>query len=137
MELDIYQAETARIASVQAAILEEVRQILASGRTLSSLELSGLLHALQVSIENAIGKAKRWLKERGQVVPVSGYDAFSALASLGLISSHDLSAWNAIVGLRNRIVHDYMNIDSKLVQNLVAQKQEKLVIDFLLRDYPG
>ncbi len=48
MELEIYQAETARIAAKQAANLEDARQILASGRPLSRLEFSGL-HTLMVT----------------------------------------------------------------------------------------
>lgn len=137
MELELYQAETARMAATQAASLEDARQILASGRPLSRLEFSGLQRALQVSIENAIGKAKRWLKERGQVVPISAYDAFNALASIGLLPADDLPAWNAIIGLRNRLVHDYMNIDEQLVKNLVLARKEQLVLDFLLQDYPS
>ena len=54
MDLDLYQAETARIADQQLALLTAARQILASGRSLSALEQSGVLHALQVLIENAI-----------------------------------------------------------------------------------
>ncbi|MBS7351075.1 MAG: DUF86 domain-containing protein [Comamonas sp.] len=137
MELDIYQAETARTAAAQSAYLDEARQIVQSGRPLSGLEFSGLLHALQISVENAIGKAKRWLKAYGQVVPVSAYDAFVALAESGLIERADLPAWNAIIGLRNRIVHDYMNLDLGLVQQLVIQRKEKMIMDFLLRPYPG
>lgn len=95
MELELYQAETARMAATQAASLEDARQILASGRPLSRLEFSGLQRALQVSIENAI------------------------------------------IGLRNRLVHDYMNLDEQLVKNLVLERKEQLVLDFLLRDYPG
>lgn len=138
MELELYQAETARIAATQAASLEDARQILASGRTLSRLEFSGLQRALQVSIENAIGKAKRWLKERDQIVPISAYDAFKALTDIGLLPANDLPAWNSIVGLRNRLVHDYMkNIDEQLVKNLVVERKEQLVLDFLLRDFPS
>jgi hypothetical protein len=45
MRLDLYQEETERIAAQQAAVLDEARRILASGRTLSPLEDNGLLHA--------------------------------------------------------------------------------------------
>jgi len=53
------------------------------GRALTGLEQNGVLHALQVIIENAIGKAKHWLKARDRVVPISGYDEFKSLASIG------------------------------------------------------
>lgn len=134
MRLDLYQAETARIAAEQSALLGQARVILQQGRALTPLEQSGLLHALQILIENAIGKAKHLLKACDQPVPVSGYDAFKALANQSIIESTDLTAWNAIIGLRNRIVHDYMNIDMDQVTALVIANKEQFVVRFLLQD---
>ncbi len=57
MRPDLYQAETKRIATQQGALLRQAKDILAEGRTLTLLEKGGVLHALQVLIENAIGKA--------------------------------------------------------------------------------
>jgi len=130
--LDVYQAGTARIAALQATRLQQARDI-ASSRTLTELEQAGMLHALHVCIENAIGKSKQWLKASGQVVPVSAYDAFAALAQLGLLDAGELPAWKALIGLRNRIVHDYMNVSMPLVQEWVVQQREQFVLDFLLR----
>lgn len=132
MRDDIYLAETQRIAAEQQARLDQARDALQSAGHLSLLEQGGVLHALQVLIENAIGKAKRMLKETGQPVPVSAYDAFSALVTHGLLPASDLPKWNAIVGLRNRLVHDYMNVDMGQVLALVAQEHERFVVAFLL-----
>lgn len=133
MRLDLYQAETERIAAEQAAVLDEARRILAAGRPLTRLEDNGVLHALQVLVENAIGKAKQWLKASGRVVPVSAYDAFAALADAGLLDRADLPRWNALVGLRNRIVHDYMNLDLERIHELVRHGADGFVVDFLMR----
>lgn len=38
----------------------------------------------------------------------------------------------AIIGLRNRIVHDYMNIDMDQVIALVAADKEQFVVRFLV-----
>jgi uncharacterized protein YutE (UPF0331/DUF86 family) len=133
MRLDLYQAETARIAAEQHALLTQARTILATGRALTALEQGGVLHALQVLIENAIGKAKQLLKARNQPVPISGYDAFKTLADAGLIAPADVPAWNAVIGLRNRIVHDYMNIDMGQVIALVEACKDKFIVDFLLK----
>ena len=135
MRLDLYQAETARIATEQAALLTQAKTILQQGRALTPLEQSGVLHALQILIENAIGKAKQWLKASGQAVPVSAYDAFTALGSSQQLSPDDLKAWIAIVGLRNRIVHDYMNVDMDQVIALVKADQDQFVLRFLLQDF--
>jgi uncharacterized protein YutE (UPF0331/DUF86 family) len=133
MRLDLYQAETERIAAEQTALLDEAREMLKAGRRLSALESNGVLHALQVLIENSIGKAKQWLKGKGEPVPVSAYDAFAALARVGLMASDDLPGWNALVGIRNRIVHDYMNIDLGRIHALVLEDRYRFVSDFLLR----
>ena len=133
MRLDLYQAETARIATQQSALLTLAKQRLVDGLTLSPLEQSGVLHALQILIENAIGKAKQFLKAQDEPVPVSAYDAFAALARRGEGSQDQLPAWNAIIGLRNRIIHDYMNIDMQRVQELVAMGRYEFVTAFLLK----
>lgn len=137
MPLELYQAETARIAAEQNHLLDQARLILQQGRALTPLEQSGVLHALQILIENAIGKAKQWLKASDQPVPISGYDAFRALANNGLIATDDLPGWNAIIGLRNRLVHDYMNIDFRQIESLLTKNQEQFVVRFLLRDFSG
>jgi len=79
MRLDLYQAESARIANEQMALLAEAKQRILSEAPLSRLEQSGGLHALQVLIQNAIGKSKHLLKAAGQPVPVSAYDTFASL----------------------------------------------------------
>jgi uncharacterized protein YutE (UPF0331/DUF86 family) len=134
MRLDLYQAETARIAAEQSGLLAQARAILQQGRALTPLEQGGVLHALQILIENAIGKAKQLLKASGQPVPVSGYEAFKALTNHHLIEPADLAGWNAIIGLRNRIVHDYMNVDMDQVTALVAENKEQFVVRFLLQE---
>lgn len=133
MRLDLYQAETARIAAEQVALLNQAREIMAQRSTLSLLEQSGVLHALQVLIENAIGKAKQLLKARNEPVPISAYDAFATLARCGEIDATTLPAWNAVIGLRNRIVHDYMNIDMNKVMEWVMSDSEKFISEFLIK----
>ena len=136
MRLDLYQVETMRIAAEQSAILRSAKSILMAGRGLNPLEQSGVLHALQILIENAIGKAKHWLKANDRVVPISGYDAFKALVESGTITQDQLPAWNAVIGLRNRIVHDYMNIDFEQVLAMLQGNKEQFIVDFLNKPFP-
>jgi uncharacterized protein YutE (UPF0331/DUF86 family) len=136
MRLDLYQAETERIASEQAFLLDEARVRLAAGEALSRLEESGVLHALQVLIENAIGKAKNQLKALGEPVPVSAHDAFSSLIRRGMLSEV-AGQWSSIVGIRNRIVHDYMNIDMAVIRTLVIADQYRFVVNYLRSPIAG
>ena len=131
MRTDLYHAETLRIAAAQGGLLDEARARLFAGASLAPLEQNGLLHAVQVLVENAIGKAKQHLKARGETVPVSAYDAFAALARLGCIPADSLPAWNAVIGLRNRIVHDYMNVDMEKIFAFLRAHGDRPVLDFL------
>ena len=135
MLLDLYQTETAYIAQEQTALLDQAGDTLRSGALLSRLEQNGVLHAIQVLVENAIGKAKQLLKARGDQVPISAYDSFAALTERNLIPEDDLPAWNSAIGLRNRIAHDYMNIDMNLVLDLVRKEHYRFVTSFLLKRY--
>ena len=137
MRIDLYHAETLRIADAQGTLLDEARARLLAGASLTPLEQNGLLHAVQVLVENAIGKAKQQLKVRGETVPVSAYDAFAALARLGCIPADSLPAWNAVIGLRNRIVHDYMNVDMEKIFAFLRAHGDRPVLDFLRAPLSG
>ena len=132
MRLDLYQSETVLIAKEHSLLLDEAREKMLSDGSLSRLEQKGVLHALQVLVENSIGKAKQILKSRNENVPVSAYDALLALAQIKVISEADLPAWNAVIGLRNRIVHEYMNLDIERVLEFVRAEQDRFVTAFLL-----
>ena len=131
--VDLVDAPRANLA-MRAAIAEE--GVVRAGASLTPLEQNGLLHAVQVLVENAIGKAKQQLKVRGETVPVSAYDAFAALARVGCIPTDSLPAWNAVIGLRNRIVHDYMNVDMEKIFAFLRAHGERPVLDFLLAPLP-
>ncbi len=131
MRFDLYQIETTRLAKEQSALLDGIHQLLADGIKLSKLEQNGVLHALQILTENAIGKSKQLLKLAKETVPVSAYDSFESLVKIGEIDSSVLEKWNAIIGLRNRIVHEYMNVDMNLVYQRILEKQYLFIADFL------
>lgn len=66
-------------------------------------------------------------------VPVSAYDAFLSLKQLGKLGGASIEEWNAIIGLRNRIVPGYMNIDMALVLGLVREQRYRIVTEFLMQ----
>lgn len=133
MRLELYQQETERLASDLQAMLDAVSQRLHQQQMLSTLEQAGVLHALQVLTENAIGKAKVWIKQRQLPVPVSAYDAFAQLHREKIIDDEALRNWTAAIGLRNRIVHDYLNVDMSIIESLVKERKYQLQVQFLLK----
>lgn len=134
MQLEVYLRETANLAADYQSILDNAATAISVGQAFSKLEQNGLLHVLQVITENAIGKAKHLLKANGQPTPISAYDAMQKLAALQNWPASILIQWQAIIGLRNRIVHEYMNIDMRLVLKLIEQKRYQIILDFLLNE---
>jgi uncharacterized protein YutE (UPF0331/DUF86 family) len=132
MPLDLYLKETANLARKQSALLDDVYSMLHKGEKLTPLQESGVLHTLQILIKNAIGKTKQLLKFAGEPVPTSAYDAMEALVRTGQLPAENLPQWISIIGLRNRIVHDYMNMDISRVIELVEQQKYQFIVDFLL-----
>ncbi|WP_347330842.1 type VII toxin-antitoxin system HepT family RNase toxin [Marinimicrobium locisalis] len=132
MRLELYLQETATQAEKHRRLLESAATRLENG-SLSELEQQGVLHSLQVIIENAIGKARHLLKANQKNVPVSAYDVISAAMDNGLLPKDQSSEWAAVIGLRNRIVHDYLNVDFAVIEGLMKEKRYAFVLDFLTR----
>jgi uncharacterized protein YutE (UPF0331/DUF86 family) len=112
-------------------MLAEARRKLENKQGFTALEQAGALHPLQILIENAIGKAKHILKAPGEPVPVSAYDAFASLLRMGAVSVEDYSQWTSTIGIRNRIVHEYMNLNMELILNLVKTERYCFIVRFL------
>ena len=102
------------------AELSEIRAILVL-RALSNLEYRAAERILQVSIEASIGVAKHWAKTLAGHTPQDAYQAFEILAQRGELSPDTLIGWRKIIGLRNALVHDYLNIDPEIIRSVIAQ----------------
>jgi uncharacterized protein YutE (UPF0331/DUF86 family) len=72
---------------------------------------------LQLLIEACIGIAKQTLKARGVQVPSDARQALAKLRTLGLDPTD--ADWNRIVGMRNALVHDYLNLDPERITEVV------------------
>lgn len=131
MDLEIYQQQTERLILLHGRILAEATERLLNGKALSPMEEQGVLHSLQVVIENSIGKAKHYLKHLGLKVPVSAYDCFYELWLAKIISEQDLKNWKKVIGLRNAIVHEYMDVDMSIVQDVIKNTYYAFIIGFL------
>ena len=138
MQLDIYLQETAAHAARLEVMLADAKGRLIESGTLTPLETGGALHAIQVLVENAIGKAKQLVKAARGVTPVDAYSAFEDLAALGMLTAGELGNWRQVIGMRSRIVHDYLNIDTQVLFALLRDDAYQFVVDFLQRhERPG
>lgn len=91
-------------------------------RSLSSLEYRAGERLLQLLIESGIGVAKHWLRSIDLSTPADAYQCFSKLAQEQLITETQLSNWKKMIGLRNLLVHDYLNIDPEVITNILKNQ---------------
>lgn len=100
-------------------------------RSLNQFEYRAAERTLQVLIEACIGIAKQWSYGLSNIPPTDAYNAFERLTMLG----HDISdvKWRHIIGMRNALVHDYLNIDPLIVRTVIQQADYKPLLIFANR----
>lgn len=76
------------------------------------------------------------MKNNALRVPVISYDAFVALQQNHIISDNELSLWKKAIGLRNAIVHGYMDVDMEIVRDVVLSGHFAMLLGFLRRPMP-
>ena len=71
--------------------------------------------ALQEVIEACLDIGRRLLIGAGEPVPDTNRKVFLALARLGLVPAERIEAWVDMAGFRNILVHEYEDVDLRIV----------------------
>lgn len=107
--------------------LETLFDILAT-RSWTRLERAAAERTLQVLIESCIGIAKHWAKaSTGHLYP-EPRKAIEALRDQGLIDA--TIPWNKAIGLRNVLVHDYLDVDVQVLESVIREQHYKTLLKF-------
>lgn len=101
--------------------LTDLKNILVE-RNLTRIERKGAERTLQKLIEACIGLSKHWLKYKHKTMPSEAYDTLIKMSELGKITANDLTNWKKVIGMRNAIVHDYLNLDPAIMINVIKQE---------------
>lgn len=127
METEYIDAMREHLATL-AEELEQLHQAALRPEGLAPLLYRAAERNLQLLTEACIGIAKQRLKSLGVVVPSDARQAFAKLQTLG----HDTSGtpWNKVIGLRNALVHDYLNLDAEIVKNIIRRRDYRTLLDF-------
>jgi uncharacterized protein YutE (UPF0331/DUF86 family) len=107
--------------------LDDLRDLLAQ-REWTSFEEAAVERYLQILIESCIGVAKHWAKKESGYVYSEARQAFATLADRGLIESR--TPWSGVIGLRNVLVHDYLEVDPEIVQDVVSNAYYRDLLAF-------
>jgi len=107
--------------------LDDLKDLLAQ-REWTSFEEAAAERYLQILIESCIGVAKHWAKKETGYVYSEARQAFASLADRGLIESR--IPWRGIIGLRNVLVHDYLEVDPEIVQDVIKNAHYHDLLSF-------
>ena len=105
--------------------LNELKQL----NVLNNRDYRAAERLLQLLTEVSIGLAKHWLKSIKKESGSNAYQTYIALQDLGIITDNELIEWRKIIGLRNSLVHDYLNVDKTIIKLIVKDgKYETLLL---------
>ncbi|MBT4289426.1 MAG: DUF86 domain-containing protein [Deltaproteobacteria bacterium] len=106
--------------------LEELHTIIIKGDW-SQPEYRAAERLLQILIESLIGVGKQWLKSMDQLPINDAYQTMEKLCVLNKIPPKILGDIKKMIGLRNAIVHDYLNINREIIKDVVKNKHYLLI----------
>lgn len=98
-------------------------------RNLSQYEYRASERTLQVLIEACIGIAKHWIYALNKTAPADAYAAFEKLSQQGIKSVNGVE-WRKIIGMRNALVHDYLNIEPEIIRMVIKQSTYQALFVF-------
>jgi len=79
------------------------------------IRLGAARYYLQVAVECCIDTANHLIARRGWRAPDSYADSFVVLAEHGVIPAEFVDTARQMVGMRNRLVHLYWQVDDEIV----------------------
>lgn len=100
-------------------------------RALSRYEAKASERLIQTLVEACIGIAKHRCKQLSYPAPENAYTAFERLAEADTDSTNTIN-WKQIIGMRNALVHDYLNINPEVIETLIRDQQYLPLVKFAL-----
>lgn len=116
--LELYLVEAKKHQQQYHAELDELKEDLINDN-FRSRDYRALERLLQVYTELCIGLAKHWLKVYQKESAADAYQTFSQLREHGQLTRDELLNWRRIIGMRNGLVHDYLNIDLTILEDIL------------------
>jgi uncharacterized protein YutE (UPF0331/DUF86 family) len=108
MKFQEYLQRTIDVSTAEKNVLDQLCEFLAAGKELDQIQIRAAKSALQVLIENTIGKGKQILKHfQCPMVFHKGKEVFWVLSEVGVIDEKQQGVLTQAIGFRNSMIHDY------------------------------
>ena len=95
---------------------------LLSNDQLTGKDYFAIERLLQLTIESGISLAKQLVKLKEIPVRATAYENFKTLTDLSIINPDQLKEWQSMIGLRNILVHEYLDIDRDILNTVLEKK---------------
>jgi uncharacterized protein YutE (UPF0331/DUF86 family) len=133
MKFQEYLQRTIDVSTAEKNVLDQLCELLAAGKDLDQIQIRAAKSALQVLIENTIGKGKQILKHfQCPMVFHKGKEVFWVLTETGVIDERLQGILTQAIGFRNSMIHDYMNFDEKILIQILISEQHVIIYNFLI-----
>jgi uncharacterized protein YutE (UPF0331/DUF86 family) len=96
-------------------------------------DLFAIQRVLQIYIESFIGMARYLAQQKYQMSVSQSREALDELKKRADITPAQHKQLIKIIGFRNVLVHDYLEINNAIVEAIVIQQQYLLLDGFILR----
>jgi len=122
------------------AITEQVEQHIAglnelsditNKRPLTFIEKNAAQRSIQVIVESAIGCSKHFLKSHQKPVPSEARASLERVYEILSILEPKLDDMRGAIGMRNAIIHDYLNLDWNKIEVVLHNKHYKAVKTYI------
>ncbi len=111
--------------------LDGYRECVVGDNSVNLMAYRAIERTMQLLIEACIGIAKQSIKGKNKQVPSDARRAFEKMSELGMdVVTKD---WNSIIGMRNALVHDYLNLDKEKILQVVRRSQYCVLVEFALK----
>lgn len=110
--------------------LDELSDI-AIKRPLTFNERSAAERSLQVVVEAAIGCSKHYLKAHALPVPSEARAAIERVYERLAITYPEIQEMRGAIGMRNAIIHDYLNLDWNKINDVLKQKKYHRIYQYI------
>lgn len=108
--------------------LTEIKRFIEEQEYMPTIVYRATERNLQLLVEACIGIAKHTLKSAGKTVPSEARQVFEKLRAEGYDNSS--IPWKKVVGMRNALVHDYLNVDRERILELIKKGSYCDLFDF-------
>lgn len=122
------------------ALTEQIEQYLSGLDELSDLlnhrpltfnERSAVEWSLQVIVDAAIGCSKHYLKAQNKPVPSKARASIGRVYECLLLTQPDINDIRGAIGMRNAIIHDYLNLDWGKLEVVLRDKKYHRVSEYI------